>query len=118
MSSSLVQHLVSFCIIHLAILTKLTRTLGHCSWEPPIGAFIVPRSADGEWWELADASRNNRSYYYSELRGCSAVVVSHADAALDTLTGKTQWTRPGGEAFVIPLGLIQVSEVAAFMSRC
>lgn len=39
------------------------------------------------------------------------LVVSHADAALDTLTGKTQWTRPGGEAFVIPLGLIQVSEV-------
>lgn len=27
----------------------------------------------------------------------------------DTLTGKTQWTRPGGDAFVIPLGLIQVS---------
>ena len=38
---------------------------GQCSWEPPVGAFVVPRSPDGEWWELADASRNNRSYYYS-----------------------------------------------------
>lgn len=26
---------------------------------------------------------------------------------IDTLTGVTQWTRPGGNAFVIPLGLIQ-----------
>ena len=26
---------------------------------------------------------------------------------VDTLTGVTQWTRPGGNAFVIPLGLIQ-----------
>jgi hypothetical protein len=65
MSSSLVQHLVSYSSIE-RFLAKLTRVPGHCSWEPPIGAFIVPRSADGEWWELADASRNNRSYYYSE----------------------------------------------------
>ncbi|KAK8850469.1 hypothetical protein IAR55_004387 [Kwoniella newhampshirensis] len=62
---------------------------GQCSWDPPVGAFVVPRSPDGEWWELADATRNNRSYYYN------------------TLTGKTQWIRPGGDAFVIPLGLIQ-----------
>ncbi|WVW80903.1 hypothetical protein I302_102894 [Kwoniella bestiolae CBS 10118] len=62
---------------------------GQCSWDPPVGAFVVPRSPDGEWWELADATRGNRSYYYN------------------TLTGKTQWTRPGGNAFVIPLGLIQ-----------
>ncbi|WVR08594.1 hypothetical protein IAU60_005649 [Kwoniella sp. DSM 27419] len=62
---------------------------GQCSWDPPIGAFVVPRSPDGEWWELADTTRGNRSYYYN------------------TLTGKTQWTRPGGNAFVIPLGLIQ-----------
>lgn len=26
----------------------------------------------------------------------------------DTLTGVTQWERPGEDAFVIPLGLIQV----------
>ncbi|WWC92229.1 uncharacterized protein L201_007183 [Kwoniella dendrophila CBS 6074] len=64
---------------------------GQCSWDPPVGAFVVPRSPDGEWWELADATRGNRSYYYN------------------TLTGKTQWTRPGGNAFVIPLGLIQQS---------
>ncbi|WRT70639.1 uncharacterized protein IL334_007637 [Kwoniella shivajii] len=62
---------------------------GQCSWDPPVGAFVVPRSPDGEWWELADPTRGNRSYYYN------------------TLTGKTQWTRPGGNAFVIPLGLIQ-----------
>ncbi|WOO78826.1 Rho GTPase-activating protein 39 [Vanrija pseudolonga] len=37
---------------------------GQCSWEPPVGAFVVPRSPDGEWWELADPSRNNQSYYY------------------------------------------------------
>jgi hypothetical protein len=28
---------------------------------------------------------------------------------IDTLSGVTQWDRPGGDAFVIPLGLIQVS---------
>ncbi|WWC72523.1 uncharacterized protein I206_106485 [Kwoniella pini CBS 10737] len=64
---------------------------GQCSWDPPVGAFVVPRSPDGEWWELADSTRGNRSYYYN------------------TLTGKTQWTRPGGNAFVIPLGLIQAA---------
>ncbi|WWD20651.1 hypothetical protein CI109_105127 [Kwoniella shandongensis] len=68
---------------------------GQCSWDPPVGAFVVPRSPDGEWWELADATRNNRSYYYN------------------TLTGKTQWTRPGGNAFVIPLGLIQRNALPA-----
>nr|ODN96050.1 hypothetical protein L204_03741 [Cryptococcus depauperatus CBS 7855] len=66
---------------------------GQCSWDPPVGAFVVPRSPDGEWWELADSSRSNRSYYYSK--------------SCHTLTDKTQWTRPGGNAFVIPLGLIQ-----------
>ncbi|WVQ85889.1 hypothetical protein IAT38_008057 [Cryptococcus sp. DSM 104549] len=68
---------------------------GQCSWDPPVGAFVVPRSPDGEWWELADSTRNNRSYYYN------------------TLTGKTQWTRPGGNAFVIPLGLIQRNALPA-----
>jgi hypothetical protein len=49
----------------------------------------VPRQAQGEWWELADTTRGNRSYFYN------------------TLTKETQWNRPGGDAFVIPLGLIQ-----------
>ena len=49
----------------------------------------MPRQAEGEWWELADTTRQNRSYFYN------------------TLTKVTQWTRPGGDAFVIPLGLIQ-----------
>jgi len=65
---------------------------------------LLPRQADGEWWELADSTRSNRSYYYSTFlpwkEGGEAKV-------LDTLTGETQWTRPGGNAFVIPLGLIQ-----------
>ncbi|ORY26583.1 hypothetical protein BCR39DRAFT_540643 [Naematelia encephala] len=64
---------------------------GQCSWDPPVGAFVVPRMPGGEWWELADVSRKNRSYYYN------------------TMTGKTQWSRPTGDAFVIPLGLIQNS---------
>lgn len=68
--------------------TKLTFP-GRTSWTPPQGVFIVPRQADGEWWELADESRGNRSYYYN------------------TLTRSTQWTRPGDNQFVIPLGLIQ-----------
>ncbi|WVQ70683.1 hypothetical protein IAR50_000205 [Cryptococcus sp. DSM 104548] len=68
---------------------------GQCSWDPPVGAFVVPRSPEGEWWELADSTRSNRSYYYN------------------TLTGKTQWTRPGGSAFVIPLGLIQRNALPA-----
>ncbi|OXC68647.1 hypothetical protein AYX13_02852 [Cryptococcus neoformans] len=68
---------------------------GQCSWDPPVGAFVVPRSPDGEWWELADSTRNNRSYYYN------------------TLTGKTQWTRPRANAFVIPLGLIQRNALPA-----
>ena len=31
-----------------------------------------------------------------------------AQLITDTMTGKTQWTRPSDGAFVIPLGLIQV----------
>lgn len=66
----------------------------------------VPRSPDGEWWELADSSRGGQSYYYSESpRMCTSV----ARLTIDTLTGVTQWNRPDGDAFVIPLGLIQVS---------
>ena len=40
---------------------------GQCSWDAPVGAMIVPRMPEGEWWELADASRGNRCYYYSQL---------------------------------------------------
>ncbi|BEI80235.1 hypothetical protein CcaverHIS002_0107640 [Cutaneotrichosporon cavernicola] len=68
---------------------------GQCSWEPPVGAFVVPRSPDGEWWELADPSRDNQSYYYN------------------TLTCVTQWNRPDGDAFVIPLGLMQRNELSS-----
>ncbi len=45
--------------------------------------------------------------------GFFGLVLDNVDQfAIDTLTGKTQWTRPGGDAFVIPLGLIQVSRIA------
>jgi hypothetical protein len=78
-----------------------------CSWEPPVGAFLLPRQEEGEWWELADANRGNRSYYYSELN--PLLLYEKTTDMTDTLTGVTQWTRPTGNAFVIPLGLIQVS---------
>jgi hypothetical protein len=53
----------------------------HCSRLPP--------SEEGEWWELADDSRGGLPYYYQ------------------TKTGETVWERP--EAFVIPLGILQVA---------
>lgn len=50
----------------------------------------LPPSEDGEWWELADDSRGGIPYYYQ------------------TKTGETVWERP--DAFVIPLGILQVSD--------
>jgi hypothetical protein len=50
--------------------SKLLTSIGTCSWEPPIGAFLLPRQEDGEWWELADSKRGNRSYYYSMCLFC------------------------------------------------
>lgn len=70
---------------------RMLKRPGQTSWIPPQGVFIVPRQPEGEWWELADTSRGNRSYFYN------------------TMTRKTQWTRPDANQFVIPLGLIQVS---------
>jgi len=63
---------------------------GDCSWDPPIGAMVIPRRLEGEWWELTDEKRGGRKYYYH------------------TGTGGTQWTRPVGE-LVIPLGMIQMN---------
>lgn len=83
----LVLQAVPVCLARQAELTSA----GQTSWVPPQGVFIVPRQPEGEWWELADKTRNNRSYFYN------------------TLTRDTQWTRPGENQFVIPLGLIQVS---------
>jgi hypothetical protein len=62
---------------------------GQVSWDPPVGNFVLPPSADGEWWELSDDSRGGLPYYYQ------------------TKTGETVWERPTS-AFVIPLGIIQV----------
>lgn len=63
---------------------------GLCSWEPPVGALVLPRSEEGEYWELTDEKRGGRRYYYH------------------TGTGKTQWTRPV-DTLVIPLHQIQMS---------
>jgi hypothetical protein len=63
---------------------------GDCSWDPPIGAMVIPRRLEGEWWELTDEKRGGRKYYYH------------------TGKGGTQWTRPVGE-LVIPLGMIQMN---------
>lgn len=63
---------------------------GQTSWTAPDGVFILPRQAGGEWWELTDLSRDDRSYYYN------------------TLSMMTQWTRPRDQALIIPLASIQV----------
>ncbi|KAK0473133.1 hypothetical protein EDD18DRAFT_1313999 [Armillaria luteobubalina] len=51
---------------------------GQVSWDAPVGNFVLPPSADGEWWELSDESRGGLSYYYQ------------------TKTGETVWERPAG----------------------
>ena len=63
MYSSPVLRLV--CLCFTCGFLEVSDKVGTCSWEPPIGAFLLPRQADGEWWELADPTRSNRSYYYS-----------------------------------------------------
>ncbi|KAL1760593.1 hypothetical protein FB107DRAFT_286818 [Schizophyllum commune] len=61
---------------------------GEVSWDAPVGNFVLPPSSEGEWWELTDDTRGGIPYYYQ------------------TKTGETVWERPN--AFVIPLGIIQV----------
>ena len=55
-------------------------------WHAP--AERLPPSPDGEWWEMIDEV-SGLPYYYQ------------------TKTGETVWERP--DAFVIPLGILQVS---------
>ncbi|KAJ7502843.1 hypothetical protein B0H11DRAFT_1906678 [Mycena galericulata] len=62
-----------------------------------IGNFVLPPSADGEWWELSDDSRGGLPYYYQ------------------TKTGETVWERPAG--FVIPLGIIQNTALGRRLSQ-
>ncbi|KAH8119629.1 hypothetical protein DFH11DRAFT_1501731 [Phellopilus nigrolimitatus] len=59
---------------------------GQVSWDPPVGNFVLPPSADGEWWELVDETRSIPYYYH-------------------TKTNETVWARPDG--FVIPLAILQ-----------
>lgn len=59
---------------------------GQVSWDPPVGNFVLPPSAEGEWWELIDESRGLPYYYH-------------------TKTNETVWERPTG--FVIPLAILQ-----------
>ncbi|KAJ6602191.1 hypothetical protein B0H10DRAFT_2081219 [Mycena sp. CBHHK59/15] len=70
---------------------------GQVSWDPPVGNFVLPPSADGEWWELSDDSRGGLPYYYQ------------------TKTGETVWERPAG--FVIPLGIIQNTALGRRLSQ-
>ncbi|TFK47062.1 hypothetical protein OE88DRAFT_852748 [Heliocybe sulcata] len=62
---------------------------GEVSWDPPVGNFVLPPSDEGEWWELLDDTRNLPYYYH-------------------TKSGETVWERP--DAFVIPLGVLQVRD--------
>ncbi|KAJ6558505.1 hypothetical protein DFH09DRAFT_1163029 [Mycena vulgaris] len=71
---------------------------GQVSWDPPVGNFVLPPSADGEWWELSDDSRGGLPYYYQ------------------TKTGETVWERPAA-AFVIPLGIIQNTALGRRLSQ-
>uniref|UniRef100_A0A0W0FWJ9 Rho gtpase activator n=1 Tax=Moniliophthora roreri TaxID=221103 RepID=A0A0W0FWJ9_MONRR len=70
---------------------------GQVSWDPPVGNFVLPPSAEGEWWELSDDSRGGIPYYYH------------------TKTGETVWERP--EGFVIPLGIIQNTALGRRLSN-
>ncbi|KAJ7124972.1 hypothetical protein C8R44DRAFT_914333 [Mycena epipterygia] len=71
---------------------------GQVSWDPPVGNFVLPPSADGEWWELSDDSRGGLPYYYQ------------------TKTGETVWERPAA-AFIIPLGIIQNTALGRRLSQ-
>ncbi|KZV97168.1 hypothetical protein EXIGLDRAFT_731444 [Exidia glandulosa HHB12029] len=68
---------------------------GAVSWDPPEGNFVLPRSSEGEWWEIEDAT-SGLSYYYH------------------TKTSETVWTRP--EGFVIPLSMIQSTTLGKRLS--
>ncbi|PVG01234.1 hypothetical protein CPB86DRAFT_773358 [Serendipita vermifera] len=70
---------------------------GECSWEPPIGNFVLPPNDQGQWWELSDDSRGGVSYYYH------------------TATGETRWDKPE-DAFVIPLQVIQTTTLGRRLS--
>ncbi|KAI5118195.1 hypothetical protein M0805_005549 [Coniferiporia weirii] len=68
---------------------------GQVSWDPPVGNFVLPPSAEGEWWELVDESRGIPYYYH-------------------TKSNETVWERP--EGFVIPLGILQNTAVCRRLS--
>nr|GAT57728.1 Rho GTPase-activating protein 39 isoform 2 [Mycena chlorophos] len=71
---------------------------GEVSWDAPLNQFVLPPSAEGEWWELCDESRGGIPYYYQ------------------TRTGQTVWERPEA-AFVIPLGILQNTALSRRLSQ-
>ncbi|KAF7315281.1 Rho GTPase-activating protein 39 isoform 2 [Mycena indigotica] len=71
---------------------------GQVSWDAPVNHFVLPPSAEGEWWELSDESRGGMPYYYQ------------------TRTGQTVWERPEA-AFVIPLGILQNTALGRRLSQ-
>ncbi|KAJ7072517.1 hypothetical protein C8F01DRAFT_250322 [Mycena amicta] len=71
---------------------------GQVSWDAPVNHFVLPPSAEGEWWELSDDSRGGMPYYYQ------------------TRTGQTVWERPEA-AFIIPLGILQNTALGRRLSQ-
>lgn len=61
---------------------------GERKWMIPPGSLVLPRSAEGEWYELW-SDEHNLPYYYHTVRD------------------ETTWYKPDG--FVIPLKAVQVS---------
>ncbi|KAJ9105575.1 hypothetical protein QFC19_003557 [Naganishia cerealis] len=61
-----------------------------------------------DWWELRDDKRGGRSYYYrtSGLGATFQVIPALHYLSTETVTKKTQWTRPSN-VLVIPLAQVQ-----------
>lgn len=68
---------------------------GERKWAIPPGSLVLPRSADGEWYELW-SDEHNLPYYYH------------------TVKNETTWYKPDG--FVIPLKAVQVSRGQASLA--
>ena len=82
-------------VLHLAAFYA-NPTTGERKWQLPPGTLVLPRSADGEWYELW-SDEHNLPYYFH------------------TLTNETRWYKPT-DGFVIPLKAVQVRRSARLHS--
>lgn len=82
--------LFAYCTLHTAFYAN--PQTGERKWTIPPGSLVLPRSADGEWYELW-SDEHNLPYYYH------------------TVQNETTWYKPDG--FVIPLKAVQVSDTIA-----